>query len=115
MLKASQVSQLALVFENAKDDAMWPLAFIDGNEPPFLLRQGGQDFLVQPIHSQAAESIINAKDAAHVFENHDHMTIIGASSKIRKQRRRCKAHPGNDQSDPVKARTVYICNSSITS
>jgi len=83
MLKASQIPELAFVFGNAKDDEMWPLAFIDGNEPPFLLLQGALDPLIQPIHSQAAETMIKAKGGkvtTHVFENHDHMTIIGAFS-----------------------------------
>jgi acetyl esterase/lipase len=83
MLKASQVPQLAFVFGEAKDKDMWPLAFIDGNEPPFLLIQGEKDPLVQPIHSQMAEKMIKAKGgkvSAHYFANHDHMTIVGAFS-----------------------------------
>ena len=83
MLKASQVPQLAFVFGAAKDEDMWPLAFIDGNEPPFLLIHGEKDPLVQPIHAQVAEKMIKAKGGkvtTHYFPNHDHMTIVGAFS-----------------------------------
>ncbi|MDF1815136.1 MAG: alpha/beta hydrolase [Verrucomicrobiales bacterium] len=89
MLKASQVPQLSFVFGAARDEEMWPLGFIDGNEPPFLLLQGEQDPLVQPIHSKVAKQMIEAKGGsvtAHYFKDHDHMSIIGAfASKFEKK------------------------------
>lgn len=83
LLKSSQVPQLSFVFGGVPDNEMWPLAFIDGSEPPFLLLQGEKDPLVQPIHSQVAEKMIKEKGGrvtARYFKNHDHMTIIGAFS-----------------------------------
>lgn len=83
LLKASQVPQFALVFGAAKDEEMWPLAHIDGREPPFLILQGNQDRLVQPIHAKIAERSIRAKGGQVTccyFEEHDHLSIIGAFS-----------------------------------
>lgn len=81
MLRTSEVPSLSLIFGEASDAEMWPLAFIDGGEPPFLLIQGENDPLVRPFHAREAERRIReggGSATAVLFAGHDHMSVVSA-------------------------------------
>ena len=89
LLKASQVPQMKFIFGNADDAEMCPLAHVDGGEAPFLILQGQEDVLVQPIHAKVAEKKIREKGGkveVLYFPDHDHLTIIAAFSPRAKRR-----------------------------
>lgn len=81
MLRTSEVPSLSPIFGEASDAEMWPLAFIDGDEPPFLLIQGENDPLVRPFHAREAERRIReggGSARAVLFPGHDHVSVVSA-------------------------------------
>lgn len=69
------------VFGEAGDDAIQPIVHVAAPLPPALLLHGGDDRLVPPHNSQrmaTAWRAARARADLHVYENVDHLSIVGA-------------------------------------